>query len=58
MGDTQSKGDSDERYVPMNFSAVDKTVLTPQERQDMKGVVSPVEFTGDLQNEDALKVNP
>ncbi|MDA8043505.1 MAG: hypothetical protein MPJ22_13885, partial [Pirellulales bacterium] len=58
VGDTQSKKDSDERYVPMNLSAVDKTVLTPQGRQDMKGVVSPVEFTGALQNGDALKVNP
>ena len=32
VSDTQTKKESDERYVPMNFSAVDKTVLTPQGR--------------------------
>ena len=58
MGDTQTKKESDERYVPMNFSAVDKTILTPQGRQDMKGVASPIKFTEALQNGDALKVNP
>ena len=42
----------------MNFSAVDKTVLTPQGRQEMKGVASPIKFTEALQNGDALKVNP
>ena len=47
-----------EKYVPMNFSAVDKTVLTPQGRQEMKGVASPVKFTEALQNGNALKVNP
>ena len=47
-----------EKYVPMNFSAVDKTVLTPQGRQEMKGVASPIKFTEALQNGDALKVNP
>ena len=42
----------------MNFSAVDKTVLTPQGRREMEGVTSPIKFTKDLQNGDALKVNP
>ena len=42
----------------MNFSAVDKTVLTPQGRQEIEGVASPVKFTEALQNGDALKVNP
>ena len=42
----------------MNFSAVDKTVLTPQGRQEMEGVASPIKFTEALQNGDALKVNP
>ena len=42
----------------MNFSAVDKTVLTPQGRQEMEGVTSPIKFTKALQNGDALKVNP
>ena len=58
VGDTQTKKESDERYVPMNFSAVDKTVLMPQGRQDTKGMVSPIKFTEILQNGDALKVNP
>ena len=48
----------DEKYVPMNFSAVDKTVLTPEGRQEMKGVASPIKFTEALQNGDALRVNP
>ena len=42
----------------MNFSAVDKTVLTPQGRQEMKGVASPIKFTEALQNGDVLKINP
>ena len=58
VSDTQSKKETGEKYVPMNFSAVDKTVLTPQGRQEMKGVVSPIKFTEALQNGDALKVNP
>ena len=58
VGDTQTKKESDERYVPMNFSAVDKTVLTPQGRQEMKGVASPIKFTEALRNGDALRVNP
>ena len=45
VGDTQTKKESDERYVPMNFSAVDKTILTPQGRQEMKGVTSQIKFT-------------
>ena len=58
LSDTQSKKETGEKYVPMNFSAVDKTVLTPQGRQEMKGVASPIKFTEALQNGDALKVNP
>ena len=58
VGDTQSKKETDEKYVPMNFSAVDKTVLTPQGRQQMKGMASPIKFTKALQNGDALRVNP
>ena len=58
VSDTQSKKESGEKYVPMNFSAVDKTVLTPQGRQEMKGAASPIKFTETLQNGDALKVNP
>ena len=42
----------------MNFSAVDKTVLTPQGRQEMKGVDSPIKFTETLQNGDVLRVSP
>ena len=58
VSDTQSKNEISEKYVPMNFSAVDKTVLTPQGRQEMEGVASPIKFTETLQNGDALKVNP
>ena len=58
VGDTQLKKESDEKYVPMNFSAVDETVLTPQGRQEMKGVASLIKFTETLQNGDALRVNP
>ena len=57
VSDTQSKKETGEKYVPMNFSAVDKTVLTPQGRQEMEGVASPIKFTEALQNGDALKVN-
>ena len=58
VDDTGSKQGTNEKYVPVNFSAVDKTVLTPQGRQKMEGVTSPIKFTEDLQNGDALKVNP
>ena len=58
VGDTQMKKELDEGYVAMNFSAVDKTVLTPQGRQETKGMVSPIKFTEALQNGDALKINP
>ena len=58
VSETQSKKETSKKYVPMNFSAVDKTVLTPQGRQEMKGVASPIKFTEALQNGDALKVNP
>ena len=58
VSDTQSKKETGEKYVPMNFSAVDKTALTPQGRQEMEGVTSPIKFTEALQNGDALKVNP
>ena len=58
VGDTQTRKESDEKYVPMNFSTVDKTILTPQGRQEMQGVASPIKFTEALQNGDALRVNP
>ena len=58
VSDTQSKNETSEKYVHMNFSAVDKTVLTPQGRQEIEGVASPVKFTEALQNGNALKVNP
>ena len=48
----------DEKYVPVNLSAVDKTVLTPQGRRETEGIASPINFTKDLQHGDALKVNP
>ena len=58
VSDTQSKNETSEKYVPMNFSAVDKTVLIPQGRQEIEGVASLVKFTEAFQNGDALKVNP
>ena len=58
VNDPQMKRDLDERYVPMNFSAVDKTVLMPQGRQEMEGIASPIKFTETLQNGDAVKINP
>ena len=58
VSDTQLKNETSEEYVPMNFSAVDKTVLTPERRQEIEGVVSPIKFTEALQNGNALKVNP
>ena len=58
VSDTQSKKETSEKYVPMNFSAVDKTVLTPKRRQEMEGVTFPIKFTEALQNGNALKVNP
>ena len=58
VDDTKSKQEMDEKYVPVNLSAVDKTVLTPLGRWEMGGIASPINFTKDLQNGDALKVNP
>ena len=58
VNDSQTKKELGAGYVPMNFSAFDKTVLTPQGRQETKGVASPIKFTEALQNGDALKVNP
>ena len=58
VGEVQSSEEVSERYVPINFSAVDNTVLIPQGRPEVGGVTSPVKFTEALQNGDALKVNP
>ena len=58
VSDSQSENETNEKHVPMNFSAVDKTVLTPQGRQEIEGVASLVKFTEALKNGDALKVNP
>ena len=48
----------DEKYVPVNLSAVDKTVWVPQGGRETGRIASPINFTKDLQNGDALKVNP
>ena len=58
MDDAGSRQGIDEKYVPVNLSAVDKTVLTPQGGKNSGGMTSPINFTKDLQNGDALKVNP
>ena len=48
MDDAGSKQGIDEKYVPVNLSAVDKTVLTPQGGQNSGGMTSPINFTKDL----------
>ena len=58
VGDVQIGEEVSERYVPMNFSAVDNTVLVPQGKPEVGGVTSPVKFTEALQNGNALKMNP
>ena len=58
VDDIKSKQEMDEKYVPVNLSAVDKTVLVPQGGREMGRIASPINFTKDLQNGDALKVNP
>ena len=58
VDDTKSKQEMDEKYVPVNLSAVDKTVLIPQGGREMGEIASPINFTKDLQNGDLLKVNP
>ena len=58
VNDSQTKKELDAGYVPMNFSAIDKTVLTPQGRQGTKGIASPIKFAEAPQNRDALKINP
>ena len=56
VDDTGSKQGVDEKYVPVNLSAVDKMVLTPQGGREMGEIASPINFTKDLQNGDALRV--
>ena len=58
VDDIKSKQEVDEKYVPVNLSAVDKTVFIPQGGREMGEIASPINFTKDLQNGDALKVNP
>ena len=58
VDDIKSKQEVDEKYVPVNLSTVDKTVLIPQGGREMGEIASPINFTKDLQNGDALKVNP
>ena len=58
VDDAGSKQGVDEKYVPVNLLAVDKTVLIPQGGREIGGIASPINFTKDLQNGDALRVNP
>ena len=58
VDDAGSKQGVNEKNVPVNLSAVDKTVLMPQGGRETGEVASPVNFTKDLQNGEALKVNP
>ena len=58
VDDAKSKQEMDERYVPVNLSAIDKTILVPQGGRETGRIALPINFTKDLQNGDALKVDP
>ena len=53
VDDTGSQQETNEKYVPVNLSAVDKT---PQGRRETEGVTSPIKLTEDLQNGGPNKV--
>ena len=53
---TRQKGD--EKSVGINMSALDKTELVPDNLSQVKNPVSPVEFTEEVMNGAALRVEP
>ena len=53
-----SKGEGDEKSVGINMSALDKTELVPDNLSQVKNPVSPVEFTEEVMNGVALRVEP
>ena len=53
-----TKEESDEKLVGINMSALDKTELVPDNLSQVKNPVSPVEFTEEVMNGAALRVEP
>ena len=51
-----TKGEGDEKSVGINMSALDKTELVPDNLSQVKNPVSPVEFTEEVMNGAALRV--
>ena len=52
------KGEGDEKSVGINMSALDKTEPVPDNLSQVKNPVSPVEFTEEVMNGAALRVEP
>ena len=53
-----TKEEGDEKSVGINMSALDKTELFPDNLSQVKNPVSPVEFTEEVMNGAALRVEP
>ena len=53
-----TKEEGDEKSVGINMSALDKTELVPDNLSQVKNPVSPVEFTEEVMNGAALRVEP
>ena len=53
-----TKGKGDEKSVGINMSALDKTELVSDNLSQVKNPVSPVEFTEEVMNGAALRVEP
>ena len=53
-----TKEEGDEKSVGINMSALDKTELVPDNLSQVKNPVSPVEFTKEVMNGAALRVEP
>ena len=54
----QTGEELEEDQIRMNFSEVDKTVLVPEGREGAETTASPIKFTEELHNGDALKIKP
>ena len=52
------KEEGNEKSVGINMSALDKTELVPDNLSQVKNLVSPVEFTEEVMNGAALRVEP
>ena len=53
-----TKEEGDEKSVGINMSALDKTELVPDNLSQVKNPVSPVEFTEEVMNGAALRMEP